>query len=738
MRYTNSKRGKMGVCRVLVLLLALICEIYTQEPYTICASLKDKADCDQVERKEFVRCKFNLHQVDCLLNIEQDKIDFGRVTPEAALIGAKFLKNVVVLGEFRNNAVKNDSAELSVVVLVRKTHTGGLRNLRGKKYCHPGFKFNQIATDFILKEFENTVLKENNAEGCQNNVITETLFEKEIKAVSDFFGPSCRPGPWIGFEKYDNDFYKNYSKLCELCNNNDKCRPGNEPFTDSINCLVNGGDVAVTTLDTVYQYFNNTDNKNRIDEFGYLCKSGDINGLEDPCMWGQQPWNLIIANRKKESSIKKDIQSWFASNIINKDSNIVPAPSDMNIDYLQPILFPEEKDYNQIQIVEGTPSLLEYLEKYRVIPPTNEKCDEKIRWCTVSNAEQEKCEWLAQASANLAIQPTIKCIQSHNTFACLEDIKTDKVDVVSSDAHFGYIARKKDLAPLAFPDTAGKDRIKPIIVIRSTENDITSLKNLEGKKACVPEYGGIEWLSFINTARAQDVLSHSSCDYGQLISNFVTDSCMPGAHDKEHEISGSINQDKLCKLCQPDPQESKTGVNCNSNSGNRFYGNSGALKCLKEVGDYAVVTQEAYPDFNSNDFKVLCKNGSVVSAAGFNVDENCALTKIIDSEVLAKKVSPKLANIAIVLLNLEAHFGSDRHKSFEVFNAFNNTLDLLFKDSTQGLSSIQSDSEHIKNFVQLFTDVEKCAATIDGKSNSAATLRITILPFAICLLFIFY
>ncbi|KAK5649218.1 hypothetical protein RI129_000247 [Pyrocoelia pectoralis] len=682
---------------------------------TICASLKDRSDCAQVERKEYARCKLNLHQVDCLLNIEQDKIDLGRVTPEAALIGAKFLKNVVVLGEFRNNAVKNDSAELAVVVLVRKTHSGGLRNLRGKKYCHPGFKFNQIATDFILKEFENTVLKENNAEGCENNVITETLFEKEIKALSDFFGPSCRPGPWIGFEKYDNDFYKNYSKLCELCNNNDKCRPGNEPFTDSINCLVNGGDVAVTTLDTVYQYFNNTDNKNRIDEFGYLCKSGDINGLENPCMWGQQPWNLIIANKKKESSIKKDIQSWFASNIINKDPNGEPAPSDMNIEYLQPILFPEEKEYNQIQIVEGAPSLLDYLEKYRVIPPTNEKCNEKIRWCTVSNAEQEKCKWLAQASANLAIQPTIKCIQSHNTFACLEDIKTDKVDVVSSDAHFGYIARKKDLAPLAFPDTADNDRIKPIIVIRNTENDINSLKNLEGKKACFPEYGGIEWLSFINTLRAQNVLSHSSCDYGQLISNFVTDSCMPGAHDREHEVSEHIDENKLCKLCQPSEQ-SKTGVNCNSNTENRFYGNSGALKCLMDKannGDYAVVTQGAYQDFDSNDFKVLCKNGSVASAPGFNVDENCALTKIIDSEVLAKKVSSKLANIGVVLLNLETH-------------------------STQGLSSIQSDSGHINNFVQLFTDVEKCAAIDDDKNNSAATLRFTMLPFAIFLLFIFY
>ncbi|XP_031337802.1 transferrin-like isoform X2 [Photinus pyralis] len=727
-RHTNLKRGNMGVCRVLVLLFLTLCEVYSRDPYSICASLKDKSDCDQVERQDFVRCQYSLHNVDCLLNIENKRADFGTVQPEAALVGAKFLKNVVVVGEFRTDTELDDS-EFAVVVLVRKTHTGGLKNLRGKKYCHPGFKFNHIVTDFVLKEFENTVLKENNAEGCKNKVSTATLLEKEIRAVSEFFGPSCRPGPWFGFEKFDNEFYKNYSNLCELCKEND-CKAGNVPFTDSINCLLNGGDVAVTTMHTVYQYFNSTEYKNRIDEFAYLCKNGEVRGLDNPCAWSKQPWNLIVVNKEKESVIKSDIQSWFANNIINTNSNIEPVNADTK--NIQPILFPTDQEYNKIQIVAEAPTLLEYIAKYREIPSTEEKCGENIRWCTVSNAEQQKCEWLAQASANVAIQPTIKCIQSPTPFACLEDIKIGGVDVVASDAHLGYIARKKDLAPLAFPDTASKDRIKPIIVLRNDNNSINSLADLKGKKACIPDYGGIEWLSFINTARAQGVISHSSCDYGKLISDFVSESCMPGAHDKEHEVSGNIDVEKLCKLCQPDPQESKTGVNCNSNTENRFYGHVGALKCLKEAGEFAVVTQEDYSEFNPNDFRVLCKNGSLAAAPGFIVDENCALTKIIDSEVLAKKDGSKVGNINAVLLNLETRFGSDRHKFFEVFNSFNNTLDLLFKDSTQGLSYLQSQSTHIKNFVQLFEDVQKCVA--NDKDNSGTRSGVTILSFAICLL----
>lgn len=84
---------------------------------------------------------------------------------------------------------------------------------------------------------------------------------------------------------------------------------------------------------------------------------------------------------------------------------------------------------------------------YRVIPTTrdSEKCNRDIKWCTTSDQEQQKCRWLAQASLNNALQPVLNCVQSPNKLSCLEDIKNDKADVVTADAHHGYIARKYGL-----------------------------------------------------------------------------------------------------------------------------------------------------------------------------------------------------------------------------------------------------------------------------------------------------
>jgi len=254
---------------------------------------------------------------------------------------------------------------------------------------------------------------------------------------------------------------------------------------------------------------------------------------------------------------------------------------------------------------------------------------------------------------------------------------------------------------------------------------------LKTRKGCFPEYGGIEWLSFINTARTHKVLSKTTCDYGELISEFVGDSCMPGARDAEHEISDKIDKNKLCGLCVPDPYYSKTASTCNTDITNKYYGNAGALKCLKEAGDFAVITKEAYPNVNSSEFRVLCKNGSLASNTGFDVDDNCVLASVIDSEVVSKRNGPKNADLGVVLLNFERRFGTDPVKAFEVFSVFNSTYDLLFKESTLGLTYVNSDTARIRNYVELFAHTDKCIED-NGSGDVASSLsRITMLPLII-------
>ncbi|KAF5299227.1 hypothetical protein FQA39_LY02400 [Lamprigera yunnana] len=711
----KSVPGSMGGSKVLFLLV--LCTVNAQERYKLCAKPKDIQNCGQIGRDDHINCTFQMHNIDCILDIEYEKSDFGTITPNEALIAAKYVKEIVVLGEFRLEPLQNDDSEFSIVVVTKKNHTGGLKNLRGKKYCHPGFKFDWI--DMLLKEFENVVLRENDAEGCSKS---GTSIEKEISAISDFFGPSCRPGPWLGVDEYDSEFYTKYSKLCEICSSSQKCNVAESSFIDTLQCLTSGGDVALTTLHSVYQYFNKSENANKVQEFGYLCRNGAVNSLDTPCTWGKQPWNIIVANRKMESQVKKSLQSWLPKYVVGESSASSTVDENIFVTPFKSVFFPQEEEY-RIKFYDTPESLLKYMEGYRTIPSVDEKCNDDIKWCTVSDAEQKKCEWLSQASANIGVQPSIKCVQSHNTFACLEDMKNKNVDVVASDAHFGYISRRKNLVPLAYLDTAQRNRIKPIVVIKHSDNSITKFEDLKGKKACFPEYGGIEWLSFINITRDRGILSKASCDYGKLISDFVGDSCMPGAHDKEHETS-EIDQDKLCRLCQAHPYISKTESNCNSNVENRFYGSAGALQCLGD-GDFAVVTQAEYAEVNSNEYRVLCKNGSLASYSGFNVDDNCILTEIVEGEVLSKKDNPKNGNIRVVLLNLETRFGLHQHKPFEVFNVFNHTLNLLFKDSTQGLTALDSEKKHIKNFADLLSHHEKCVTSTD---NSAENLHMAVMP----------
>lgn len=79
------------------------------------------------------------------------------------------------------------------MVIVKSDYSGGFNGLKGKKYCHSGFKYEKFTTPLLLQEFEYTVLSRNSADICSND---GTLLEKQTKSLAEFFGPSCRPGNW--------------------------------------------------------------------------------------------------------------------------------------------------------------------------------------------------------------------------------------------------------------------------------------------------------------------------------------------------------------------------------------------------------------------------------------------------------------------------------------------------------------------------------------------------------------
>lgn len=73
---------------------------------------------------------------------------------------------------------------------------------------------------------------------------------------------------------------------------------------------------------------------------------------------------------------------------------------------------------------------------------TRQACTGKAKWCTVSPAEQRKCEWISEAVSTHGIQPPMTCVPAANLWECFEHIKEGTADLVATDTEYGHIARK--------------------------------------------------------------------------------------------------------------------------------------------------------------------------------------------------------------------------------------------------------------------------------------------------------
>ena len=80
----------------------------------------------------------------------------------------------------------------------------------------------------------------------------------------------------------------------------------------------------------------------------------------------------------------------------------------------------------------------------RTISPavSTSSCLPSRRWCTISAAEQIKCDWVRAAAHTLGIQPAISCQQRNTVIDCLADTRDDQTDFISIPSNYGYLARQ--------------------------------------------------------------------------------------------------------------------------------------------------------------------------------------------------------------------------------------------------------------------------------------------------------
>lgn len=92
-----------------------------------------------------------------------------------------------------------------------------------------------------------------------------------------------------------------------------------------------------------------------------------------------------------------------------------------------------------------------------------------------------------------------------------------------------------------------------------------------------------------------------------------------------------------------------------------------------------LIDHTAQLGLNENDFRIICKNGSLAEQTGFNVDEECALTTIIDNEIVVRPKSDKIPGIINALASFDKYFA--HNPDFKMYNVYNGYKHLLFKVS---------------------------------------------------------
>ncbi|XP_057670243.1 transferrin-like isoform X1 [Diorhabda carinulata] len=683
-----------------ILLFSFTGVVLTQKIYQnkLCTDNFIRDACTEIQRNRIYECLEVYSKVECLLNIDQGKHQFAIIDPEQALLANTLVSdNVVVLAE-----VVSKKSPYQTVVVVRKFYNNSFENLRGKRLCHPGFKHDELVTKFVLNELENRII-DGNTTFCNDST---SILEKELGVLSNFFGKSCRPGPWTdGDDELDARLKEKYSNLCELCGTQ-KCETEyRTPFNDTLKCLVqNGGDVAISSLSDALIFFNSSDNA---ENFQYLCPNGSASSSSAPCTWTNQLNRLIIT----EKSVTKELEDFLTTNMphhLSPLTNQTIMRTNLE-DSLQLVLKMSKVD--QIYFIEPV-SLTTYVKAKRSsqIITNNSFCDEQINWCTSNDVEHQKCLWLQQASLIYGLQPVIKCVQSQDVdpISCLSDIQSGKSDLAYIDFSFGYTAAKKDLIGIAYPEINPENLATIVIVIRNDTTNIKTLKDLKGKSACIPQYGGKEWLTFIDTLISMRVLQ-DSCDYAQIFSDFVGSSCVSGANSKDYEFDTG-DSEKLCAQCLP-IKNTLPAKYCNADSDNKHYGSDGALRCLSTgYGEYAVITIKDIVDFrdNSENFLALSKKGDALPITNWFVNPDSILNVISLGEVVVKNNTSKKEDIIQLLKAIDLHFGVSLNKQFKVFETFNETQDLLFPESTMGLAFSAGSGTFDENFQSLLERSEQC------------------------------
>ncbi|XP_072897487.1 melanotransferrin [Hemitrygon akajei] len=318
----------------------------------------------------------------------------------------------------------------------------------------------------------------------------------------------------------------------------------------------------------------------------------------------------------------------------------------------------------------------------------------EVRWC-VTSPEMRKCSQMKEAFQSAKIQPLISCVTGDSAMDCAKKIANKEADAVSLDAGDLYqAAREYKLKPVVGEkyDQEVGSFYYAVAVVRKSDSSIT-INNLKMKKSCHSGFGTTAgWKVPVGYLISTRKMSVMGCKFSEAVSDFFAKSCIPGAEDVDSPSS-------LCQLCVGD-EEGKN--KCVENSSERYFGDSGAFRCLVEnAGDVAFVKHSAVLDntdgnnnapwaqaLNSTDYQLLCRDGSRAEVSDWKA---CHLARVPTRAVVVRMDTDGTA-IFILLEAGQKKFGITS-AGFKMFNSTSyGSKDLLFKDATKEFTLIRNQT----------------------------------------------